>query len=198
MRTSGTAFSVVKRTMEMGIEDPRTALAFVWREFIDRYKRHSPAAKKVLYELQNFRPVRETDSDTLWEFALVCRQAAMLAPTEHGRALAILDFAETQKGVTKHLDVVLRRRWMIEHAKTIKQNPSEDVKFQVFVDWISDVAKESSYTEVKYAEPVLGLADGHKNVGSKDRRSPSAPMQGSWEMNTEDGYQKGNEYNENR
>ena len=77
LRTSGTAFSVVKRAREMGIEDPRTALTFVWNEFKERYKRHPPAAKKVLYELQNFRTVKENDYNTLWEFSLVCRQAVM-------------------------------------------------------------------------------------------------------------------------
>ena len=196
LRTSSTAFSVVKRAMEMGIEDPRTALAFVWREFSERYKTHPPAAKKVLHELQNFRQVTEKDSEAQWEFGLICRQAAMLARTEQGRSLAILDFAATQKGVTKHLDEMLRRRWMIKHAKAIKQNPGEDVKFQVFVDWISDVAKESSYTAVKYNEPVLGLEDCQKNKEIKYRRSPLVPIRK--QIFPEEERQKENGYSEGR
>ena len=103
----------------------------------------------------------------------------MLATTVQGRALAILDFAETQKGVTKHLDESLRNRWTIKYAKTMKQNPMEDVKFQVFVDWISDVAKEGSYTGIKYSKPVLGLQDQRRQWGTKE--GPVVNAKSQWD-----------------
>ena len=86
------------------------------------------------------------------------------------------------------------------------------MKFKVFVDWISYVAKERSYTAVKYSEPVLGLEEhrktsnqgvssvevGQKHAGSKDHRSNVAPAQESTERRTEYSNKRRNEYGENR
>ena len=128
----------------MGITDPQAALEFVWGEFAERFKRQPPAAKKVLAELHPFKQVRVDNHDSLWKFALVCRQAKMLSSTEQGRALAVLDFADVQRNVTKSLDDRLRERWARKYAKLMEANPIGDVPFGVFADWISQVARETT------------------------------------------------------
>ena len=72
IRTSHVALDVVKCAMKMGFKDPKTALAFVWSEYGEKFKRHPSAAKDVLFELQNFRRVRESDYIVFQEFALIC------------------------------------------------------------------------------------------------------------------------------
>ena len=144
LRTSGPILDIVKRAIKMGIADPQTALDFVWGELSERFKRHPPAAKEVLAELHTFKQIRADDSEALWKFALVCRQAKMLSATEQGRALAVLDFADVQRNVTKSLDGRLRERWRRKYAELMEENPIDDVPFSVFADWISQVARETT------------------------------------------------------
>ena len=71
--------------------------------FERNFQQRSIEAKDVVSELRNFPEVSKEDPRRLWKFFVVCTQAVILAETEQGKALAILDFADAQTDVTSRL-----------------------------------------------------------------------------------------------
>ena len=91
LRTTGKAAKLISRAEELEMDNAEAAVDFIWEEFERKFRAHPDAARRLMKELREFPMVSREDPERLWSFAEACRQAVILARTEQGRELAILD-----------------------------------------------------------------------------------------------------------
>ena len=181
MRTSHKAAEIVQCARQMALDDPNIAIEHVWRELERKYNANPQTAKRLFKKLKNFSTVSEKNLENLYDFAMACRQATLLAGTKRGGILTQLDVADLQKTVTSCLDERLRERWKRHYHKFRAGDPDRVVPFSEFSEWISDVADVQNNPDLQFDEPA---EPAHRPPPIKVAPNPAAQSRREIQRNT--------------
>ena len=91
-----------------------------------------------------------SNAPVLWDYAMKCNMAVMLAARPEGNVLKALDSVYVRRQVTVRMSSSLREKWCHKAYKLEEASPDHRVCFQDFADWISSKAKQNACPDAQW------------------------------------------------